>query len=388
MKVRCISMLVLLCLTGQLAVARAAGAHDIVYIRQPESFVVESSGVGPVDIVRGTHGQGPASVRVATVAGSAAPGPDYTAVDRILHFPQPVGEQEFTFPLANDDSVELLETVGIALSEPTGGVTIAGTGRGTVTIIDEDGPARVSLAKGSLTTYENLGKVEFVVVRAGSLENISSVSALDYTTIDGSALAGSDYETTSGSVTFDSGQRIKRFTVPLANDTVREEAETFEVALSGIMGAEATDPASAEVTILDDENPSSDTDAPVTFFHQPLDGRTYTPAVIRDFLVQTDDIGSGIKKVQIALRAKMTNGRCRWYQHRTKGFVTASCTKKVWGVRLEGADTVYYTLPNKLRSSRGTKIRFYTAWSRGIDQVDNVERTFERKRNLSRFEVR
>lgn len=381
-------MLVLLCLMGQLAVARAADAHDIVYIRQPESFVVESSGVGAVDIVRGTHGHGPASVRAATVAGSAAPGSDYTAVDRILHFPEPIGEQEFTFPLANDDSVELLETVGIELSEPSGGVTIAGTGRGTVTIIDEDGPARVSLAKGSLTTYENFGKVELVVVRGGSLENISSVSTLNYTTTDGSAVAGSDYQRTSGSISFESGQRIKRFTVPLGNDTTREDAETFEVALSEVVGAEAADPARAEVTILDDENAASDTAAPITFFHQPLHGRTYRAGVIRDFLVQTDDIGSGIKKVEIALRAKMTNGRCRWYKHRTKGFVTGSCTKKVWGVRLAGADTVYYTLPNKLRSSRGTKIRFYTAWSRGIDQVGNVERTFERKRNLSRFEVR
>lgn len=388
MKIRCTAVLVLLCFAGQVAIAQAALAHDIVYLRQVDSFVVESSGVGAVDVVRGTHGQGPASVRVATVDGSADPAADYDPLDRILHFPDPIGEQEFTFPLANDDAIELLETVGIALSEPTGGVTIAGTGRGTVTIIDEDGQARISFAKEVVTTYESFGKVELVVVRAGSLESISSASSVNYTTADSTAVAGSDHEATSGSITFDSGQRIKRFTVPLVNDSVREETESFEVILSDLAGAQAAAPSTARVTILDDENPASDTEPPVTFFHQPLHGSTYRPGIIRDLLVQTDDIGSGIKKVQVALRAKMTNGRCRWYKHRAKGFVTGTCSKKVWGVRLTGADTVYYTLPKKLRSSRGTKIRFYTAWSRGIDQVGNVERSFERNRNLSRFEVR
>lgn len=385
MKLRRRTLLVLLCLFGQVAAAQAAEAHDIVFIRQPESFVVESSGVGAVDVVRGTHGRGPASVRAATQEGDATAGSDYTPADTVLHFPDPVGEQEFTFPIANDTTIELLETVGIRLSEPTGGVTIAGTPTGTVTIIDEDGPARVSFSKASVDTYENFPRVELVVIRSGGIEGVTS---FDYATSDGTALAASDYEATSGTITFDVGQRIKRFTIPLRNDTVREEQEAFSVGLTAVTGAQSAEPSSVEVAIEDDENPASDTTPPVTFFHQPLDGRTYRAGSIRDLLVQTDDLDSGIKRVQMALRAKMKNGNCRWYKHRIKGFAKGSCNKKIWGIGRAGADTVYYTLPEKLRPSRGTKIRNYTAWSRGIDQVGNVERSFQKTRNFSRFEVR
>lgn len=380
--------LVLLGLTAAATLAPAAAAHDIVYLRQAESFVVESEGAGAVDIIRGTHGRGPATVRASTADGSAEGGSDYTPVDRVISFPQPIGEQELTFPIADDDSIELLESVGIALSEPTGGVTIAGTGLGTVTIIDEDGPARISFAEALVDTYENFGAVEIVAVRSGSLQSISSVASVDYQTSDDTATAGADYRSTSGSITFESGQRIKRFTIPLVDDDSREENESFGVALSNLSGAEASEPSTAVVTIGDDENPASDTSAPITFFHQPLHDRTYRAGVIRDFLVQTDDVGAGIDRVQIALRAKMKSGNCRWYKDRAEGFVRGSCNKKAWGVRLAGSDTVYYTFPKKLRSSKGTNIRFYTAWSRGIDEVGNVERSFERNRNLSRFEVR
>ncbi|MFP5351989.1 MAG: Calx-beta domain-containing protein [Actinomycetota bacterium] len=384
MQIRAVAALVLLCLVAQAGLAGAAGAHDMIWMPAPDAFTVESEGAA-IEVRRGTHGQGTATVRAATTEGTATPGSDYTPQDETLVFPQPIGAHEVIIPVVDDSDIEPLETIGIELSEPTGGVTIAGTGAGSISVVDNDGPARVSFAKSGLATYENFREIQLVVVRSGSVQAAASV---DYTTTDGGAVVPADYVATSGTITFDVGQRIKRLTVPLVDDDVREDPETFTVGLSNLVGADPAEPSTATVSIEDDENPASDVTAPSTFFHQPLDGRTYRPHLIRDFLVQTDDIGSGIDRVQIALRAKMRNGRCRWYKHRLGAFAAGPCDRKVWGIDLAGADTVYYSLRERLRSSRGTGIRNYTAWSRGIDQVGNVERSFARTRNLSTFEVR
>lgn len=384
MKTRVTATLALLGLVGQLGWANAAAAHDIVWMPNPEAFTVESEGA-VIEVRRGTHGSGSASVRAATVEGTATAGSDYTPQDETLVFPEPTGAQEVMIPLVDDSDIEPIETIGIKLSEPTGGVTIAGTGEGSISIIDNDGPARISFAKAGLSTYENFKEIQLVAIRSGSVQ---ATASFDYSTTDGGALASEDYVAASGTITFEIGQRIKRFAVQMVDDEVREDQETFTVGLSNLVGAELAEPSTTTVAINDDENPASDSTPPVTFFHQPLDGKTYGPRAIQDFLVQTDDIGSGIKRVQVALRAKMRNGNCRWYKHRIRGFSEGPCDRKTWGIGVAGGDTVYYSFRDKLRSSKGTKIRSYTAWSRGIDQVGNVERTFDRTRNLSTFEVR
>ena len=384
MRIRATAALALLCIAGQLSLAQAAVAHDIVWMPNPEAFTVESEGA-VIEVRRGTHGSGTATVRAATVEETATPGSDYTPRDETLVFPQPIGAQEVMISVIDDSEVEALETIGIRLSEPTGGVTIAGTGQGSITIIDNEGASRISFARSVVSTYEVFRELELIAVRSGS---VATGATFDYFTTDGTAVAGSDYVATSGTITYEAGQRIKRFTVEMVNDQVREDQESFTVGLSNPVGAELDEPSTSTVTINDDENPASDTTPPVTFFHQPLDGRTYGARAIQDFLVQTDDIGSGIRKVQIALRAKLADGNCRWYRHRARGFVSGPCNQKIWGVRLAGSDTVLYSLRERLRSSNGTRIRNYTAWSRGIDQVGNVERSFDRNRNLSTFEVR
>ncbi len=55
---------------------------------------------------------------------------------------------------------------------------------------------------------------------------------VQYTTSDGSAVAGEDYVATSGTLTFPSGTTRGRIGVPLLDDSIEEEAETFQLQLS------------------------------------------------------------------------------------------------------------------------------------------------------------
>jgi Calx-beta domain len=43
----------------------------------------------------------------------------------------------------------------------------------------------------------------------------NSTASVDFTTIDGTVLAGSDYQATSGTVSFAIGEMTKKITIPL-----------------------------------------------------------------------------------------------------------------------------------------------------------------------------
>ena len=56
---------------------------------------------------------------------------------------------------------------------------------------------------------------------------------VNFATADGTAVAGGDYQTTSGILTFAPGQTLKSVTVPVSGDALVELNETLLVNLSG-----------------------------------------------------------------------------------------------------------------------------------------------------------
>ena len=73
-------------------------------------------------------------------------------------------------------------------------------------------------------------------------------------TADGSASAGSDYQTNSGTVTFNPGDTSKPATITINGDTSLESNETFFVNLSNAINASILDPQGVG-TILEDDSP-------------------------------------------------------------------------------------------------------------------------------------
>ena len=60
---------------------------------------------------------------------------------------------------------------------------------------------------------------------------------VNFTTEDGTATAGADFQTTAGVLTFDPGQTSKTIVVPVLGDTLSEADETFFVRMTGATGA-------------------------------------------------------------------------------------------------------------------------------------------------------
>ena len=62
---------------------------------------------------------------------------------------------------------------------------------------------------------------------------------VDYETVNGTAVAGQDYDATSGTLTIRAGSGKRVIEVPLIGDSVDDDHETFEMVLSNIAGGDA-----------------------------------------------------------------------------------------------------------------------------------------------------
>jgi len=112
------------------------------------------------------------------------------------------------------------------------------------------------------TPVVNIGDASVVEGHTGTrsatftvtLSNSSSLPVtVSYGTVNGSAVAGNDYQATSGSVTFDPGQTSKPISVLVNGDRVGEPNETFMVNLSLVSGNATIADGQAVGTIQDDE---------------------------------------------------------------------------------------------------------------------------------------
>jgi PKD repeat protein len=111
-----------------------------------------------------------------------------------------------------------------------------------------------SVSIGDVTVSEGntTSSVSFVVTLSGPASTNQSVS---FATSDGDAIAGSDYVSSAGVVTFLAGEIQKTVTVTILGDTTQELNETFLVTLSAPSTGMELGDAVAVGTILNDDIP-------------------------------------------------------------------------------------------------------------------------------------
>ena len=372
---------------GVVPATAAPEMHDVINFvpRSGRYIAFENGGSVSTQMQRCCHGLSEATVQVVTVAGTATPGVDYTETQRSVRFVEASQDNDALIPIINDTEEEAIESFEAHLDAPTGGATLGFPKEATIFIVDDDGAPRVSFLLSTDKVFENRLTLDVTIVRSG---DPSVPVSVQWATVDGTAVAGADYQTAGGTISFAATERRKTIQVRAIDDESSEGSESFSIALSSPTGAVLADPSTLTVEIADDETPTSDTEPPVTAFHQPLHDRTYRARDLRDILVFADDADSGVKQVHIALRKTMRSGNCKWYVKKTRSFQRGPCDDKRW-IRLSGAETVIYTLRDPLApSTNGARVRYYKAWSRGVDELGNVETAFRKTRNVSRFDIK
>src|SRR5262249_14672827 len=161
---------------------------------------------------RAGDASGTATVQYSTVEGSALAGIDYLATNGTLTFAPGVRSQSFVVAIIDDDLHEFDEFFGVEFSNVTGAwPTVAPTG---VNIISDEPPPPY-LFTDTPAVPESAGIVNILVSRYGDLNGSTTV---DYATADGTAVAGDDYVSTNGTLTFGPGEATKSITVTLISD--------------------------------------------------------------------------------------------------------------------------------------------------------------------------
>ena len=200
--------------------------------------------------------QGGFTVLASTVDGSAIAGSDYTAVtETLLTFAGTAGEEQ-TFPvtIVGDDVAEGEESFTVSLSGLSGNAVPVGLGSpATVTITDDDATG-VTVTLGAASVSEDLTSVTVTARLNVAVQGGFTVLA---STVDGSAIAGSDYTAVTGTLlTFAGGAGEEQtFPVTIVGDDVAEGEESFTVSLSGLSGNAVPVGlgSPATVTITDDD---------------------------------------------------------------------------------------------------------------------------------------
>jgi hypothetical protein len=195
---------------------------------------------------KGSRGGAAPSASYTTADVTALAGADYTAKSGTVNLTNGGCRcGTITISVSGDAVFEGTETFAINLSNAANGTL--GDSQGVGTIYDNEGPP--SLVVTDANAAEGDGAAGFTVLLTSAS---ASAVTVDYATVGGTAAAASDFTSTSGSLTFSAGQTSKAVSVPVLQDTLSEDAETFTLGLANPSGASIT-AAQGTGSITDDD---------------------------------------------------------------------------------------------------------------------------------------
>lgn len=222
---------------------------------------------------------------------TATAGIDYDATNGTVVIPAGDTFALVAVDVRGDTDEEGPELLALNLELVTQGLAMLLTPEATGTILDDDitGPPFLSVQPVKMFEGDSGVREMTVFVTLGG--PAADTVTVDYATRDATALAGSDYRITAGTLTFEPGETENTFTVAILGDTVIEADERFELVLSNMSGdailftdvANATiesDDPFAMVTIDDVVLPEGDSGTGEMLFTVSLDAPAGDPVTL------------------------------------------------------------------------------------------------------------
>jgi len=219
--------------------------------------VAENAGSATITVSRTLGALGAVSLNYATANGTATAGSDYTASSGTLSWADgDSAAKTFTVPILDDATAEASESVTVSLSGISGGAVLGSSRSLSLSITDNDGqPGTLAFTAATASVPEAGGSVSLSVARSGGSTGAASVQ---YASFNSSAVAGSDFAATSGTLNWANGDSAtKTIRIPIYNDTLADANETFQVRLSNAAGASLGSVTQTVVSIADDDTASA-----------------------------------------------------------------------------------------------------------------------------------
>jgi Calx-beta domain len=236
--------------SSEFSVCYEIGAPGRVQFTSPTYTVAEAGGSATITITRTLGTAAGATVDYATSNGTATAGADYTITAGTLTFSPGETTKSFLIPILNDTLSEATETINIALTNPSGGIVLGSRHTAVLSISDDD--PLPSLTINDVTVGEGdsgTSPANFVLtLSVPSGQNLS----VQFSTGDGSAQAGLDFQTVDQTITFSPGETTKTVPVPVIGDLLVEGNEFFLVSLTNASNVTISRN-TAVGTIIDDD---------------------------------------------------------------------------------------------------------------------------------------
>ena len=206
----------------------------------------ESAGTADLTVTRTNGSSGSVTISYTTTPGTALPGVNYVASSGsgTLTLADGIISGVIPITLVQNSLVQPPVSFTVALSNPTGGAVLIDPTNTTVTISSDN----FGVAFLNATNYVNETNSSVYV----SVERIGDASlpfTVNFATANGTARAGVNYQETTGTLSFGSGQTLEAIQVPLYNDNDTSNL-MFSVALSGpTAGAQVAIPTNTVVVL-------------------------------------------------------------------------------------------------------------------------------------------
>ena len=190
----------------------------------------------------------PVTVGFATRDDTATAGADYAQRAGTVTFAPGETERTIAVTVLPDTTVEANEEFMVMLAEPEAAVLERGMARGT---IGDNDVALLAIDDTQVREGDRGRTAAWFEVRM--ISKTERPVMLRYTTKDGTARAGEDYEAASEVLVFAPGEAAKRVSVTVLGDTQPEADETFGVTLHDAEQRAASGGLAAEGMIEDDD---------------------------------------------------------------------------------------------------------------------------------------
>jgi subtilisin family serine protease len=173
------------------------------------------------------------------LTGTATNGTDYTTIPTTVTFAAGSSTALVDLNVTDDTLVEGTETAILTVTSGTG-YTVGTSASATVNIADNDLPVNPIIIDLSTnqTVVEGITSPQNVTYTVTLSGDSTETVTVQYATVNNTAIAGSDYTTTSGTLTFDPGVTSQDIIIPILNDSLNEAQETFNLTLSSPTNAQ------------------------------------------------------------------------------------------------------------------------------------------------------
>ena len=221
----------------QSALVSAAGDMPTgLQLPNSTTFWNESSPSIQIPVSRTGSVGGTSTVNYSATGVTATPGTDFMSQSGSVTFNPGERNKNIVLPIVNDSIYEGAESFTVSITGAGGNEVILAPNIQTHTIEDND--SRPRIANNNSTVAEPQTGTASVVNVEVRLSNPSVETVrVSYSTANGTAVAGADYLSTSGLLTFGPMETVKNIPVTIRADNVDEVNETFFVNLAAPINA-------------------------------------------------------------------------------------------------------------------------------------------------------